>query len=124
MSKKVNKNKYAFAKSALRRASVYWYAMKEAMDNAKVSRGLWKCAQCQGEFKKSEVQKDHISPVVSTDGEKNDMNTYIETLFCEPENIQILCKPCHLTKSAVEQQLRKENRKKKTKAKKLNEKTT
>jgi len=116
--KKPNKNKYAFAKAALRRVSSWWWAMSEAMDRAKVSRGVWKCAHCDGHFKKNEIQKDHIKPVVSTDGGVNDMNTYIETLFCEPENIQILCKPCHQVKSSTEQVLRKEVNKAKRKAKK------
>lgn len=116
MAKKApNKNKYAFAKAALRRVSSWWWAMSEAMDRAKVARGLYACAMCHEHFKKKEVQRDHISPVVSTDGVKNDMNSYIETLFCEPENIQILCKPCHLTKSAVENEQRKEHRKEKAK---------
>ena len=117
MVKKVNKNKYAFAKAALRRVSSWWWAMSEAMDRAKVSRGVWACAHCKGHFKKNEIQKDHISPVVSTNGEKNDMNTYIETLFCEPENIQILCKACHGIKTAVENELRTESRKAKAKEK-------
>ena len=116
MAKKVNKNKYAVAKAALRRVSSYWWAMSEAMDRAKVSRGLWECASCKGHFKRHEVQKDHISPVVSTNGEKNDMNIYIETLFCEPENIQILCKPCHGIKTSTENILRTDARKAKTKA--------
>ena len=119
MAKKApNKNKYAFAKSALRRASTYWYAMSEAMANAKVARGLWKCASCQEHFKKHEVQKDHINPVVSVNSEKvNDMNSYVETLFCEPENIQILCKPCHATKTQNEGILRVQARKEKAAAK-------
>jgi 5-methylcytosine-specific restriction endonuclease McrA len=115
MAKKKITNKYAFAKSVLRRASTWWWALSEAMDRAKVGRGLWECAMCHEHFKKNEVQRDHIKPVVSTDGEKNDMNMYIETLFCEPENIQILCKPCHQAKSQTENEIRKENRKKKAK---------
>ena len=115
MAKKApNKNKYAVAKAALRRASSYWWAMSEAMSRAKVSRGLWMCAICLGHFKKNEVQKDHIQPVVSVNADKvNDINSYVETLFCEPENIQILCVSCHKIKSGIETELRKQNRKKK-----------
>ena len=132
MAKKVNKNKYAFAKAALRRASVYWYAMKEAMDNARVSRGIYQCNSCKELFKKHEIQKDHIQPVVSVNAEKvNDMNSYVETLFCGPENIQILCKPCHALKTAVEGEQRVQARKERAKSKpkapkkvKKDEKTT
>ena len=112
MAKKApNKNKYAVAKAALRRMSTFWWAMSEAMNRAKVSRGVWACAHCAGHFKKHEVQKDHINPVVSTDGGVNDLNTYVETLFCEPENIQILCLTCHKIKSSVEQTMRANARK-------------
>lgn len=118
MAKKApNKNKYAFAKAALRRASTYWWAMSEAMVRAKVARGLWKCASCHEHFKKHEVQKDHIEPVVSVTGGLNDFNAYIDTLFCEPENIQILCKPCHQIKSGAEASLRAIHRKEKAKDK-------
>lgn len=111
MAKKPNKNKYAIAKAALRRASSWWWAMSEAMNRAKVGRGLWQCNSCKESFKKNEVQRDHIEPVVSTNGGINDLNTYVETLFCEPENIQILCKPCHSVKSSAEQTLRAQARK-------------
>lgn len=112
MAKKApNKNKYAFAKAALRRASTYWWALSEAMSRAKVGRGLWQCNSCKEHFKKNEVQRDHIEPVVSTNGGVNDLNTYVETLFCEPENIQILCKSCHSVKSSQEASLRAIHRK-------------
>lgn len=133
MAKKApNKNKYAVAKAALRRVSSFWWAMSEAMDRAKVSRGLWSCAHCKEHFKKHEVQKDHIQPVVSVNEDKqNDMNSYVETLFCEPENIQILCKNCHSLKSSVEATLRAQARKERAKLKpkapkkvKKDEKTT
>lgn len=119
MAKKApNKNKYAFAKAALRRASVYWYALKEAMDSAKVSRGIWKCAHCNEHFKKHEVQRDHIQPVVSVNADKvNDMNSYVETLFCDPSNIQILCKPCHALKTSIEGEQRVQARKERAGAK-------
>ena len=119
MAKKApNKNKYAFAKSALRRVSSWWWAMSEAMERSKISRGLYRCASCLEGFKKHEVQKDHINPVVSVNSENiNDMNSYIETLFCEPENIQILCKPCHLLKTKIEGEQRVQARKERAKSK-------
>lgn len=118
MAKKApNKNKYAFAKSALRRASRYWWAFSEAESRGRVSRGLYLCASCQETFKRKDVQIDHVNPVVSTNGTTNDLNTYVETLFCEPENLQLLCIPCHKTKSGAEQTLRAQARKEKAKDK-------
>lgn len=41
---------------------------------------------------------DHIKPV----GKFKDWNTYIENLFCEEENLQLLCKECHDKKTKKE----------------------
>lgn len=118
MAKKThNKNKWAFSKNALRRASRYWWSYSEAESRGRVSRGLYLCASCQEQFKRKEVQIDHINPVVSTDGGTNDLNTYVDTLFCDPENLQLLCLPCHKIKSGAEQTLRAQARKEKAAAK-------
>lgn len=132
MAKKTpNKNRFAFAKNALRRASRYWWAYSQAEANGRVSRGLYLCASCQEQFKRKDVQIDHVNPVVSTDGGVNDLNTYVDTLFCDPENLQLLCVPCHKLKSGIEQTMRAEARKERAKSKpkapkkvKKDEKTT
>lgn len=110
MVKKINK--YAFAKSVLRRASRMWYANKEVEAKHRVSRGVYFCGICGGHFKKKDMEKDHINPVVNTEGKKADMNTFVENLFCDTENMQMLCIPCHDQKSQTEQQLRKIAKKK------------
>jgi len=72
----------------------------------------YKCCSCGGEFSAKNVQVDHISPVVDPDKGFIDWDTFIENLFCEPENLQVLCLVCHKAKSAEEKAVRTEKNKK------------
>ena len=73
----------------------------------------YRCAKCGELFKGSEVAVDHINPVVN-DGFK-DWNTFIDRLFCDKDNLQVLCNyklkdagkynnepSCHLKKTRAE----------------------
>jgi len=60
------------------------------------------CNHCGLCFPIKDIQVDHIQPVVPVDRECTDWNEYIERLFCPIENLQCLCKPCHLIKSNKE----------------------
>ncbi len=92
-----------------------WPPRKEAITNARVERGVYKCATCEGLFGPKEIQLDHKIPVVDEEVGFVDFNTYIERLFCDVDNFQVLCRPCHATKTFFEQEIRKqvkqENRK-------------
>lgn len=91
----------------LRHASLRWWARTEALSRARVERGLYKCAMCAGEFKKAEVHVDHIIPVVKVRDGFTNWDDYINSLFVSPEELAILCIPCHNGKSDVELELRK-----------------
>lgn len=103
-----------FIKNTLRRASYRWSPRGEAERAARIARGLYRCAICEGEFKRSEVELDHVEPVVPIkegwmDEEGNpDWNLYIRRLFCEKEGYQIICKTCHSSKTLIEDTLRAE----------------
>ena len=58
-----------------------------------------KCGLC---YPAKEVQVDHIQPVVPTDREIETWDEYIERLFCDIKNLQVLCKECHRIKSTDE----------------------
>ena len=62
------------------------------------------CMGCLDAFKKSEIQIDHIKPIVPFGMKKLDMSLdhYANKIFCSPENLQPLCKPCHHEKSMQE----------------------
>lgn len=92
----------------LRRLSYQWPPRKQAIKNARIARGQYKCATCEGTFGPKEIQLDHIQPVVDEEIGFIDFNTYIERLFCVEDNFQVLCKPCHAAKTFFEQEIRKQ----------------
>ena len=110
----------AFVISALRaymkRYPPKWKALKDAMVGKKVNKRSgrlaehYECASCNGFFVARDVQVDHIEPVVAPDEGFKDWWTYINRLYCEADNLQVLCKPCHKEKTNAE---RKERSKKK-----------
>lgn len=68
---------------------------------------FFECAICKGDFTNKDVEVDHINPVVDPSTGFKDWNTFIERLFCGPNNYQLVCKGCHKKKSAEEKQLKK-----------------
>ena len=67
-------------------------------------RVFYKCVLCEQEFKQTEIQIDHDPPVGPTPGSKlapPDLtwDEFIGRMFCKPENLKIVCKPCHARKS-------------------------
>lgn len=90
-----------------------WKASKAAMVGRMVNERTgrlaehYKCAACEGFFVARDVQVDHIKPVVDPDKGFKDWWTYINRLYCEKENLQVLCKECHKAKTNEERKARK-----------------
>lgn len=105
-----------FIIAALRRGSLFWPYRNEALKAARVERGLYKCAKCQQVHHKSNVQVDHVQPVVKLSG-LTDWNLYFARMFVKTEQYQILCKACHSEKTKEEQIIRKIHRDSKKKSK-------
>jgi 5-methylcytosine-specific restriction endonuclease McrA len=85
-----------YVKAALRRT---WGRSKQrqtALKNAKISYGQYRCAKCCGVFRRKDIQVDHIKPI----GHFVSFDTYIERLFVDTKGLQILCKGCHIYKTA------------------------
>lgn len=99
----------------LRSASYRWKYRSQAIKNARVSRGNYRCAMCgKDDLKNGEYAVDHVDPVVALDGWDGNLDTYIRRMFVKVEGWQILCKdPCHTIKTDTEVQLRKLHREKK-----------
>lgn len=89
----------------LRRISRFWPEANEAMKLAWVSPGQYRCASCQDVYHSSEVQRDHIEPIIKVSG-FTDWHDVITKLFCPREGYQILCKTCHSAKTLVENKKR------------------
>ena len=56
------------------------------------------CAKCNNEFTAKEVEVDHVEPI----GREKSWDEFINGLFCEQDNLQVLCKPCHKKKTKEE----------------------
>ena len=101
---------FDFVMRALRRASYKWPARNIAKKDARVARGQYRCNKCEGIFRVKEVEVDHIVPVIPLSGTKS-FDVIIPRLFCDSNNLQVLCKKCHREKSKGENKLRFEYRK-------------
>jgi hypothetical protein len=105
----------SFIKSALRKASMRWGPVNQTKKAAWVERGKYLCEGYErGSHvvpltldKKKNVFVDHISPIVLPEEGFVSWDTYIERMFCEAENLQVLCKECHDRKSKDEREARK-----------------
>lgn len=109
----------SFVKNQLRSASRKWAPIQECLRNARVSRGLYKCAGCgetvpatvkDGAKRKKNIFTDHIEPVVPVTGWVS-WDSCIERMFSELDNLQALCWDCHNEKSKEEAALRAKHRK-------------
>jgi 5-methylcytosine-specific restriction endonuclease McrA len=99
-------------------ASRRWPVKFEVLKKASVGRKVnaktgklalhYQCAKCTKAFIGLDVQVDHIIPVVGKEGFVS-WDEYVERMFCEADNFQILCKPCHKLKTDTEKLRRKKN---------------
>ena len=107
----------SFVTSALRAASRRWppkyKALKEAFVGRKENKKTgklamhYKCAKCKKLFVAADVQVDHVLPVVDPKVGFIGWDSFIDRIFCEIENLQVLCKPCHKVKTEEEKAERK-----------------
>ena len=110
----------SFIKSMLRRGSTRWgpkYCVKKAarhtekLPNDKgrlVFHSL--CASCGNIYPETTCAVDHILPVVDPHKGFTTWDDIIERLFCEEDNLQVLCKGCHDVKTQKEKDIDKERR--------------
>jgi hypothetical protein len=116
--KRKKSNLFPFIKTGLRRMSMRWPEKNIAFTLARVERGKYKCAICGLLFSRSEVQADHIDPVVDIRNGFEDWDTYINRLFVPADKYQIICKQDHEIKSRLEDEMRIHFKKKKKRGKK------
>jgi 5-methylcytosine-specific restriction endonuclease McrA len=113
---------HAFVVSVLRSGTRKYPPKYETLNEAKTEKKTntktgriaqhYMCSGCAGEFPATQVQVDHIEPVVSPQTGFTTWDDFVRRLFCGKENLQVLCKTCHSLKSAEEKGER--NRRKKS----------
>lgn len=104
---------WSMIRSALRQKSRWWKPVSQCKQESKRAykgknkRQKWEyqCNKCKNWFKSDEVNVDHIEPAGSLNC-SNDLPAFVDTLFCEVDNLQVLCKTCHDEKTQLERQLK------------------
>lgn len=107
----------SFVISTLRAGSRKWPPKYETLNAAKTEKKVNKatgrlaqhylCAMCEQEYTQKDVQVDHIKPVVDPKKGFVSWDTYIDRMFCEGKNLQVLCKICHAEKTKIEKEISK-----------------
>lgn len=103
--------KHSFIVSVLRAGTRRWPAKYNVLNAAKTEKKINKktgrlaqhylCAECKKDFPASIVSVDHINAVVGPEGFTS-WDSFIDNLFCEENNLQVLCKTDHDKKSLLE----------------------
>lgn len=104
-----------FSRSDLRRQCIERAIVPGYYDPKRKAVKFWvKCAACGKMEAKSNMEADHIEPVVPVDSTLEDMTwtEVVERQWCDVENLQPVCKPCHRRKTGEENKARNAFRKK------------
>lgn len=107
-----------FSRSELRKQALERAAMPGHIDPNRPRVTKWsKCAECQKPEPQYLCQVDHIFPRVPIDSSFEDMtkDEFVDRTWCEVEQLQTLCKPCHKIKTKIEAKERRLIKKGKTK---------
>lgn len=107
----------SFVTSTLRSGARRWPPKFETLNAAKTEKRVnsktgrlaqhFLCNGCGEEFPAKDVQVDHINPVVSPSKGFKTWDDFIDKLYCEKDNLQVLCLACHKKKTADEKQEKK-----------------
>jgi len=100
---------WSFIRSGLRQKSRFWKPITQCkMANRRTYKGPLKrqkfeyqCNECKQWFPDKKINVDHVTPAGSLNC-ANDLPGFVERLFCEIDNLQILCEVCHNVKTQNE----------------------
>lgn len=100
---------WSFIRSALRRAWSKYPVRYQVLNKSrrvyegtdKRTKWQYQCKDCTGWFKQKDVEVDHINSAGSLKTFE-DLAGFCERLFCEEDNLRVLCKPCHKKRTLEE----------------------
>jgi len=104
---------WSFIRSTLRQKSRWWKPIAQAKAKAKrVYKGPnkrqkfeYQCNVCNNWFPDKKINVDHKIPA-GTLRCADDLPGFVERLFCEVDNLQVLCETCHNKKTQDEKHRR------------------
>jgi len=87
-------------------------ALREAFVMVHDRLYYYMCDECCGLFPKKDVQVGHKVPVGTAPGTRNatasdTWDGFIQRMFCPAEELNVVCKPCHLEVTKREREERK-----------------
>lgn len=97
---------WSFIRSTLRQKSRWWKPVSLAREKAKRKyegpnkrqKYEYQCNVCKNWYPAKEINVDHIVPAGNLRCSE-DLPGFVERLFCEIDNLQVLCINCHDIKS-------------------------
>ena len=100
---------WSFIRSGLRQKSRWWKPITQCkMSSRRTYKGPnkrqkfeYQCNSCKAWFPEKQINVDHIKPAGSLNC-KEDLAGFVERLFCELDNLQVLCESCHDVKTKLE----------------------
>lgn len=100
---------WSFIRSALRQKSRWWkpitqckmLARRDYKGPLKRQKFEYQCNNCKKWFPEKKINVDHINPAGSLNC-ADDLGPFVERLFCEIDNLQVLCETCHDVKTKLE----------------------
>jgi 5-methylcytosine-specific restriction endonuclease McrA len=107
---------WGFIRSTLRSKSRWWKpileckkaAKRKSQSSNKRLKWEYQCNICKNWFPEKEISIDHISSIGSLKSAQ-DLPKFVETLYCEINNLQTACKLCHDAKTKLDNAKLKEN---------------
>jgi 5-methylcytosine-specific restriction endonuclease McrA len=112
---------HSFVKNNLRSASRKWAPIQACKKKAHKGRGEYECAECleivpptyYDEEKRKRMRNifiDHRVPIIDPATGFTTWDECINRMYCDSENLQLLCKSCHKVKSLEEIEIAKKRR--------------
>lgn len=111
----------SFIMSSLRRTSMRsWGPISQALKNARVDRGEYKCQSCgnivptsvkdENGRRVKNIHVDHIVPVIDPEKGFVSWDDVVKRLFSETDNLAAICTDCHKIKTDIEKAVAKARR--------------